>query len=85
VKAESQNGQLPERLKVVTAENFPKFTEAHLYRKQGAELLKKSDDLMKEIGLKQGRGFGKGMMGHRGGGKGMSRGTPMNQAETPTK
>lgn len=66
VKAESVNGQLPEFLKVVTKDNFPKFVEARNYQKQAMELMKKSDALMKEIGFKRGPGFEKGE-GHRGG------------------
>jgi hypothetical protein len=85
VAAESVNGQLPDFLKVVTQDNFPKFVEAHNYEKQAMDLMQKSRDLMKEIGFKQGPGFGMGMGGHRGG-KGGFHGAPADdQAQAQSK
>ncbi len=85
VAAVSVNGQLPEGLKVVTQDNFPKFVEARNDQKQAMDLLKKSSDLMKEIGFRQGPGFGGEMSSHRGGGRGGFHGAPKNQPETPAK
>jgi hypothetical protein len=66
ITAVSVNGQVPDLLKVITQDNFPKFVEAHNDQKQAMDLMQKSRDLIKEIGFKQGPGFGGGM-GHRGG------------------
>lgn len=83
VKAISVNGKVPTFLQVITKDNFAKFVEASNYRKQAGELMKKSETIMDELGIK--RPGPEGERGHRGG-KGRFGGeSENNQNETEVK
>jgi uncharacterized short protein YbdD (DUF466 family) len=82
VNAVSTNDPL---LKVITKDNFLKYAEAYNDQKQAMELMKKSRDIMEELGVK-GPGFGMmGKGGHMGGRRGGFFGEPREESQQPTE
>jgi hypothetical protein len=64
----SQDGELPEHMKNITADNFARFSEMH-------QNMQKAHEIREELGLKQfGKGRGKGMGVGRGAGCPMAQG-----------